>query len=229
MTEPSPLLVTQWAVCGITAAAARFVPVPLVDDVIREQAAHVAVIRTVRAHGDDTDTAPLEPLWDDDEVPGDSVRKRMKAAALKVVLFPVRKYVAIFGAVHGVPNDVMRVVLLARTVDRRLGRGELTGTDAERTARAREVRTAIEAAIDGMDLRVLTAALADGLSQGKGLTKQAVAYARRLVRRGGEASLPAEGEVGAGAERVTEVLRRPEITRLLEDFDTRVDRALSAA
>lgn len=229
MTEPSPVLVSQWAVCGITAAAARFVPVPMLDDVIREQAAHVAVIRTVRAHGDRSDTAPLEPLWDDDGTPGSSVGRRLRAASLKIVLFPVRKYAALFGAVHGVPSDVLRVVLLGRAVDRRLDRGELTGTDEERTARARELRRAVEQAIDGMDLRVLTAALADGLSQGKDLTKQAVAYARRLIRRGDEASLPVEGEVGAGAERVTEVLRRPEITRILEDFDARVDEALTPA
>ena len=33
MTEPA--LLTQWALCGIAAAAARFVPVPLLDDVVR--------------------------------------------------------------------------------------------------------------------------------------------------------------------------------------------------
>ena len=225
-TQPAPLLVTQWAVCGIAAAAARFVPVPLLDDVIREQAARLAVVRTLRAHGQEGSAAPLEPLWDDDERAGSGLRRRLRALSMRVLLFPVRKYAAIFGAVRGVPTDVMRVVLLARTVDRRLSGGDLADADAgRRTERARAVRHAVDAAIDGMDLRLLTAALADGLSQGRGLSTAAVAYARRIVKQDDD-SVPAEGEVGEGARRVAEVLRRPEIARLLEDFDARVETSL---
>ncbi len=49
MTEP--FLLSQWAVCGIAAAAARFVPVPLLDDVIRQRPLR-SVVRTLRAHVD---------------------------------------------------------------------------------------------------------------------------------------------------------------------------------
>lgn len=231
-TRPAPLLVTQWAVCGIAAAAARFVPVPMLDDVVRDRAVQVAVLRTLRAHGRDYPSGLLEPLWEDEQRRGSGLARRMKALGMRVLLFPVRKYAAIFGAVRGVPTDVMRVVLLARTVDRRLALGELAdGTDADRLAgAARAVRAAVEEALDGMDLRLLTAALADGLSQGRGLTAAAVAYARRsFTEPDTEPDTEPAGAVGDGARAVTEVLRRPEIARLLADFDARVDGALTRA
>jgi hypothetical protein len=229
-SQPSSLLVTQWAVCGIAAAAARFVPVPMLDDVVRAQAVRVAVSRTLRAHGRDYPAGLLEPLWDDPEGRGAGMGRRLKSLSLRVLLFPVRKYAAVFGAVRGVPNDVMRVLLLARTVDRRLTGGELAGPDPDRLhEHARHVRAAVDEAIDGVDLRLLTAALADGLSQGRGLTAAAVAYARRWsTRPDSEPVLEPEGAVAEGAQRVTEVLRRPEIARLLEDFDAQVDATLAA-
>ena len=140
-----------------------------------------------------------------------------------MLLFPIRKYVAVFGAVRGVPTDVMRVVLLARTVDRRLTKGELATPDPDR---AREIRTAVDAALEGMDLRLLTAALGDGLSQGRDLTAAGVRYARRFGDRDADPDLDPAGPVGAGAQRVTEALERPEVVQLLARFDSQVDAAL---
>ncbi|HEU0100992.1 MAG TPA: hypothetical protein VFR07_01570 [Mycobacteriales bacterium] len=218
MTQSS--LVTSWAVCGIAAAAARFVPVPLLDDVIRRRAAQVAVVRTLRAHGRTGSAEPLEALWGEPEGRRKGVVRKVSR---KLLLFPVRKYVAVFGAVRGVPNDVMRVVLLGRAVDRRLQRGELADPE-----QARALRRAIDTAIAGLDLRLLTAGLADGLSHSRGLSTAAVAYARRRFGKNGEADLEVDGAVAEGAERVTEVLRRPEVAQLLEQYDAAVDRALAA-
>lgn len=187
MTEPA--LLSQWAVCGIAAAAARFVPVPLLDDVIRERAVRVAVVRTLRAHGRAWPSTPLEPLWGQVEGRGGGrLRRRLRSLPRRLLLFPVRKYTAVFGAVRGVPNDVMRVVLLARSLERLLERGELVTPEAL-PDRARTLRRAVDRAIDGMDLRLLTAGLADGLSQGRGLTTAAVEFARKRVGqddRGGD-------------------------------------------
>ena len=225
------MLVTQWAACGIVAAAARFVPVPMLDDVVRERAAQVAVSRTLRAHGRDYSSELLAPLWGEQEGRGTGMRRHLKALSMRVLLFPVRKYAAIFGAVRGVPNDVMRVLLLARTVDRRLALGELTDPEPGRLAdQARSIRHAVDEAIRDMDLRLLTAALADGLSQGRELTSAAVSSARRwLSRSATEPNPKADVAVGESAQRVTEVLRQPEIARLLDDFDARVNATLTAA
>lgn len=226
MTEP--FLLSQWAVCGIAAAAARFVPVPLLDDAIRQRAAQVAVIRTVRAHGWDGPSDQLQPLWGERDGQSSGLRRLLRKVPRRLLLFPVRKYVAVFGAVRGVPTDVMRVVLLARTVDRRLGLGQLRASQGL-PEEARALRDAVDAAIEGVDLRLLTAALADGLSESRGLGKAAVGFARRrLLRADPDAGLEPDDRVAAGAQRVTEVFRRPEIAQLLDRFDTQVDTHLSS-
>jgi hypothetical protein len=163
----------------------------------------------------------------------------------RVALFPVRKYVALFGSVRGVPTDVMTVLLLARTVHRCLAEGRLAGADPERLrAEAVQIRGAFDTALDGMDLKLLTGALSDGLSQGRGLTAAAVTYARKTFGTspdGGhpdghghsgdgqaESQLAPGGAVGEGAERVQEVLRRPEIARLISEFDAKFDAELAS-
>jgi hypothetical protein len=220
MTEP--LLQTQWAVCGIAAAAARFVPVPLLDDVVRRRAAQVAVVRTLRAHGRDHPSELVEALWEEADPARRGVRGRVRGLPSRLLLFPVRKYTAVFGAVRGVPNDVARVVLLARAVDRRLELGGLSSPERV-PDEAAALRRAVDGAVEGMDLRLLTAALADGLSRSRGLTTAAVAFVRR--RFGDDepdADLPADGALAEGAAHVTEVLRRPEIATLLDGFDAEV-------
>lgn len=226
MTEP--LLLTSWAVCGIAAGAARFVPVPLLDDVIRSRAAQVAVVRTVRAHDRHYDADLLQPLWDEPETArAAGLRRRLSALSTRLLLFPVRKYAALFGAVRGVPTDVMRVVLLGRTVERRLEQGELSAPERV-PDEARAVRRALDEAIEGVDLRLLTAALADGLSQSRGLTAAAIAFARRRFSTADpDAALEPDGPMAEGAQRVTEVLRRPEVRQLLDRVDAQVDARLA--
>jgi hypothetical protein len=148
-----------------------------------------------------------------------------------VLLFPLRKYRAVFGAVRGVPTDVMRVVLVARAVERRLEQGALRDGDGL-TDEARALRRAVDEAIKGMDLRLLTAALGDVLSQTRGLSTAAVALARRRFTKADPeadpgAGLEPDGPLADGAGRVTEVLRRPEIASLLDRFDSQVDARLA--
>lgn len=225
MTESS--LLSSWAVCGIAAAAARFLPVPLLDEVVRERATQVAVVRTVRASGRDVPSDLLAPLWGEPEGGRGGLRRRLRRLPARLLLFPLRKYRAVFGAVRGVPTDVMRVVLLARTVERRTGLGELRDTDRI-PDEARALRRAVDEAIDGMDLRLLVAALSDVLSQTRGLTTSAVGYARRrFTRSDPEAAVEPDAPLAEGAQKVTEVLRRPEIASLLDRFDAQVDVSLA--
>ena len=226
MTDP--VLQTQWAVCGIAAATARFVPVPLLDDVVRRQAARVAVVRTVRAHGHDHPPDLLEALWEERDPARRGARGSLRGLPRRLLLFPVRRYTAVFGAVRGVPDDVARVVLLARAVDRRLERGGLR-VPGRVPEEATALRRAVDEALAGMDLRLLTAALADGLSRGRGLTSAAVALVRaRFTGDGTDDDVPADGAVADGAAEVTAVLRRPEIALLLERFDAQVDGLLAS-
>jgi hypothetical protein len=192
---------------------------------VRRRAAQLAVVRTLRAHGRDHPSELVEALWDDPERRG--LRGRLGGLPTRLLLFPVRKYTAVFGAVRGVPNDVARVVLLARSVERRLERGELTAADRV-PDEARALRLAVDEAIEGMDLRLLTAGLADGLSRSRGLTTEAVAFVRRRFGADEAADdVPADGALADGAAHVTEVLHRPEIASLLERFDAQVDERLA--
>lgn len=231
-SEAPPALLREWILCAIAAAAARFVPVPLLDDAIRERATRVAVARTLRAHGRRYPSDAVEPLYGDIDSGWRSTLRYVSSVPRKVVLFPVRKYVAIFGAVRGVPTDVMNVLLLARTVHRCLARGGLLDAD-DRDAlhdEARRIRLAHLAAIEGVDLQLLRVAVAEGLSHGRGLTGAAVAYARALLERDDEERrVTPEQPVVEGAERVEDALRRPEISQLLAELDARFDERLAAS
>jgi hypothetical protein len=243
--QPSRQLVGQWAVCGIAVAAARFIPVPLLDDSVRLRATQVAVVRTLRAHGRTYSSDRVEALYAGADAGAAGrvreVARYLRSVPRRILLFPVRKYVAIFGAVRGVPTDVMHVLLLARVVDRCLALERLSDPQPDGrlskdqskalSAEAVRIRLAYDRVLRGMDLRLLSAALADGLSTGKGLTRAAVSYARTnfgSIRADspGQADLDPGGEVGQGAERVEEVLNRPEIAVLLEEFDAAFEAAL---
>lgn len=216
------LLTSQWAVCGIAAAAARFVPVPLLDDVVRQGAVRLAVTRTVAAHGTSLPAAALQPLWE--QTGGRrGAAARVRALGRRLLLFPVRKYTALFGAVRGVPTDVLRVVLLARSVDRALTSGTLRDAGD-----ARALRSAVDRATGEVDLRALLGALGEGLSRTRGLSTAAVALARQRFTGDDPSAVQPPTPVAEGAARVTEALQRPEAVGLLERFDARVDVHLAA-
>ncbi|GAB6900943.1 hypothetical protein [Kineosporia succinea] len=228
--QPPATLVGQAVVCGIAVAAARFVPVPLLDDAIRLRATQVAVVRTLRANDRTYASKQVAALYEgaDGGIFSDAA-KYLRSVPRRVVLFPVRKYVAIFGAVKGVPTDVMKVVLLSRVIHRSLQQGRLTEPGEDE---AKALRRAYDEALKGMDLSLLKAAIADGLSQGRKLTPAAVKFARGTFAKPGAtdetdaADLRPDGEVGESAERVEEALNRPEIQRILERFDEQFERAL---
>jgi hypothetical protein len=239
-TSPGSRLIGEWTVCAIAAASSRFIPVPLLDDAVKFRAIRIAVLRTLRADGRTYSADAVEPLYAgvDAGVAG-QVRRAfgyLLSVPRRVIFFPVRKYVALFGSVRGVPTDVMTVLLLAWTVHRCLLQGRLTDADADADAKrlraeAVRIRSAFDRALHGMDLRLLSGALADGLSQGRGLTAAAVGYAGRTFGRtddhDDDPELEPDGAVREGAERVQAILRRPEIVRLIGDFNARFDAELS--
>jgi hypothetical protein len=235
MSLASQRLRAEWAVCAIAAAASRFIPVPLLDDAVKSRATQVAVVRTLRANGRDYSADAVAPLYEGVETWAGGAFRYMRSVPRRVVLFPVRKYVALFGAVTGVPTDVMIVLLLARTTQRCLAAGRLTGPDEKAVERESvAIRRAFDATLAEMDLRLFTGALSDSLSRSRGLAVAATRYARRVFGRrrpnadaGMAADLDPGGEVGQGARRVESVLERPDIVKLLEEFDARLDARLA--
>lgn len=228
--EPPRGLVREWTACALVRAATRFLPVPVLDDAVAERATRIVVSRTLRSQGRDYPVTALEPLYAD----GGRGRRFLRRAARKVVLFPVRKYTKIITAVHGVPNDVSRVLLLGRATHRRLALGELAGDDRALLEReATEVRAAFDKVVDEMDLRLLRGAIGDALGQVKDLTGGVVSFARRRFTRGSDeaevAAQQPDGAVAEGTEQVQQALERPEVVRLLAEFDRRMDARLAGA
>lgn len=232
-TEPGRQQVVEWAACGIAYAAARLVPVPFLDDVVRERAARTAVVRTLAAAGRTFPVEHVEPLWSPSQGLARGVLRTASAVPRKLLLFPVRKYAALVSSVRGGPADVLGVVLLGRATRRALDAGLLAGgTPAALRAEAVRVRAAYDAARRGTDLRLAAAALAAGLAEVKELTRAAVAAARRLADRDARAAaarpaLAEDGPLGEGAGRVEETLRRPDVAEQLRRFDARFDEALA--
>ena len=225
--EPPPGLVRQWAACALVASVARFVPVPLLDDAVATRATRLAVSRTLRAHDRTYPATAVKPLWASEG----GIGRFLASVPRRVLLFPVRKYTKIAGAVTGVPNDISRVLLLGRATHRRLARGGLSGTDSADTRReAARLREAFDAVLDEMDYSILRGAVSDGIGQVKDLTGAVVDFARdRFTRDDDETAAEPVGTVAEGADQVEGALRRPEVVRLMQEFDRRMDKRLAAA
>src|SRR5258706_16438820 len=106
MTPADQRLRVEWAVCAIAAAASRFIPVPLLDDAVKARATQVAVVRTLRAAGREYPPAAVAPLYEGVDSWAGGMGRYVRSVPRRIVLFPLRKYVALFGAVKGVPADV---------------------------------------------------------------------------------------------------------------------------
>ena len=123
LPEPPARLVREWTACALVRAATRFLPLPVLDDAVGAHATRLAVLRTLRHHGRSYPPTAVEPLY------ADRSRRVGGRVLRRVLLFPVRKWTRVAGAVTGVPSDIGRVLLLGRATHRRLAMGELAGPD----------------------------------------------------------------------------------------------------
>jgi hypothetical protein len=230
-------LQNEWVLCAIAAAASRFVPLPLADDLIKTRATRTAVARTWAAHGRADCPSAVGILADDSTTLWGDLTRSAARLPLRLALHPVRKVARVVTAVRGVSVDLVGVVLLARSVDRCLAAGWFTGSDArELEAQARMVRLAHDQVIGTADLRVLNAAVTAVLHQIGGLRPQAQAFARRVFgRTDGQGptavDTPAptadEAQVEQGARQVAAVFDQPEVAEILSGLDRRFDAALA--
>ena len=228
-SEPTDWLQHQWVVAGVVASAGRFVPIPLVDDVVRAQCRRFVVSRTLAASGAPLSTAGLKPLYGGSGSFLANTLGFIAKVPVRLLLFPVRKFVAIATSVRGVPLEIMETVLMGRTLRRQLSSGQFD------PAHAAAMRVALDEAFARMDFRAVRAAIMDALRGVRTWKLSAMRSARRLLSKApaSEATLAANEGVQQSAARVEKVLERPETLRLFEEFDQRFDeaygRALAAA
>ncbi|MDQ1288339.1 MAG: hypothetical protein QG622_1904 [Actinomycetota bacterium] len=227
----------EWVLCAIAAAASRFVPVPLLDDLIKTRATRTAVSRTWKAHG--MPDSPAIGILAEDTTGFFTglVRSALKLPFL-LLFYPIRKIVRIVTAVRGVSADLVDVILLARSIDRCLRSGWFTGTDPDALARQAEIlRRAHDQMIGLADVRVLNQAVASALGSVGNLRVYAPAFARRVFGRssdavGSVAPAPEPTEQEAAVEQsvreIVALFDRPEVASVLADVDRRFDAALAA-
>lgn len=229
----------EWVLCAIAAAASRFVPVPLADDLIKTRATRTAVARTWTAHGRPDCPAAIGILAEDSTGLLTGLARWAAKLPLLIVLYPIRKTIRLVTAVRGVSTDLVDVVLLARSVDRCLRAGWFADSDRAVLERQAEiVRRAHDQVIDLADLRILTRAVASSLRQFTHLRTQAPAFARRVFGAparstarfdtAGPTTTEQETQVEQGVQEVVAAFDRPEVTTLLAELDQRFDDALGA-
>ena len=119
----------DWILLALVAAASRFVPVPLLDDVVKTQANRGAVKRALTEAGSEVNISFVSALYDTGSILGFLI-----ALPLKVILYPMRKIVNVISAVHGVPTDLLETLLLGRSVYRAVKGGAFdTSEDVKAT------------------------------------------------------------------------------------------------
>ncbi|WP_231744069.1 hypothetical protein [Stieleria neptunia] len=196
------------------------------DDVIRDRCQRYVVAKTLAAHDAQSCLDQVRPYFGSSAGCVSGCLAMIAKASLKLLLFPIRKVVRVLTSVRGVPLEITRMVLLGRTLDRKLQSGEVPTT-----AEAERMRVAFEAAFARMDFRAVKAVVNDSLNQVGGWKDAAIAVARDVLDTTADpdkrdlAADPIENapQVEEGAKRVDEAMHDPAMLQLFADFDQRFD------
>ncbi|AKF08770.1 hypothetical protein [Sandaracinus amylolyticus] len=223
-SEPTPAALRLRITAGILYAAARFVPVPLVDDLVRQQIAAWMVrssVPTTMSKG------AIQPLWADDSGCVGGCLGALLWLPIKLLLFPIRKILSIVLGVRWVSRDLAEMLLLGRVIDHALAVGLLQDARdvAEQTQQSREIRTAFDVALKATDTTFLSALIATALGPVRGLVAAAMRTLRSLRRSGADTPTLEGGDkatIETSVSRIEAVLAQPEVKRFLAEFDARV-------
>lgn len=221
-SDPTPAALRTRIVAGILYAAARFVPVPLIDDLVREQVARW-LVRGVLPAGLPRESTRV--LYAD---AGGCLAGALRALfmiPIKLLLFPIRKVLAVVLGVRWVCRDVAEMILLGRVIDHALAQGILSDhrTPAEIARDAHDLRTAFDVAMKGTDSKFLVALLGTAITPVRGLVAPALRALRSLRASRDEAPAPETTEqLEPSVGRIQRALESPEVRRFVDEFDRRV-------
>jgi len=229
----------QLSLYAFLVAASRFVPIPFVDDLLPERLRRRMVQQLLRQAGRSYSAKKVAPIYAD---PGGCVAGCIGWAILlpfKLLLYPIRKILAVIGAAREVSQRMVTTFLLGRTVARVLDRGLLLeGTpDADLDQQAKRFRACFDRTLESTNTTIFGSPLEAALSSSRGLVRAGAKLGRRLSQRSeAEPGDPAEPADLPAADRsviervtgvVQSVLERPEVIAMIADFDARFDAAWS--
>lgn len=232
MTTTTQTSMELRVVCGLLASAARLVPIPFLDDILRERATQLLVSRTLKAHGRKYASMFVAPLYGDDKGCLHGCLLTLVLLPIKLILYPIRKVLTWILAAKHLATDVTDAVLLGRTLQRCLEAGRLAG-DADTPklrAEAALIKQAFTNAAAGTDLGFMRGVLGAALKSVSGLPGAAWRALRSLRKKGDDPELGLEGsekqKVEAGASKVAAALDTEEMRAYLAKFDARFDENL---
>jgi hypothetical protein len=227
--ERDPGLLKLRITCALLFYAARHVPVPLLDDVLRAQIAAYMVKGSVKRAGLSVPSEQLAPLFEKDEHWAMGCLWWMFKLPFKILLFPIRKLANVLFAVRHIGKDFAEILLLGELVDRGLRGGEIraegVASEDAQIRRSRRLRRAFDRALKDTDTQLLWGIVGVAIGPVRGVVSAALRPLRAL-RRGSEDEAVASPEMDAKVSAVQKLLLQPEVKKFLADFDARLEVAL---
>jgi hypothetical protein len=219
-----PAMLRTRALLALSFALARYVPIPLLDDLVRDRIGRIVVVRAASAQ-----QITLAP--DEAALLGGAPFSCLGClgAALwlpiKLILYPFRALLAIVLGIRWASRDLVEIFALGRTIDRLLadGRYPASSPPEMRLAFARDARRAFDVARAGLDTHAVQGLLSVALGPLRKVLPAAMRPLRRLWH--GEVPEPAPA-AEAPASRLTAALDDPRMVELLATIDRRFDEAL---
>ncbi len=229
-SERDPALVRTRVTCALLFFAARQVPVPLLDDVLRAQVAAYLVKSAVKRAGLAVPSEQLAPRYEKDAHWAIGCLWLMFKLPFKILLFPIRKIANLVFAVRHLGKDFAEMLLLGEVVDRALKNGDvkaegMASEDAQ-IARSRRYRRAFDRALADTDTQLLWSIVGVAIGPVRGVWAAAMRPLRALRRGSSDEAIAASPEMDAKVSAVEKLLLQPEVKKFLADFDARFDVAL---
>lgn len=228
--EKDPAIVRTRVTCALLYFAARQVPVPLLDDVLRTQVAAYMVKHSVKKAGLSIPSEQLAPLFEKDEHWAIGCLWWMFKLPFKILLFPIRKIANLLFAVRHLGKDFAEILLLGEVVDRAVVNGDLkaegTATEDAQLARSRRYRRAFDRALAETDTSLLWGIVGVAIGPVRGVLSAGMKPLRYLWHGNSEEAVGASPEMDAKASAIERALLQPEVKQFLADFDRRFESAL---
>ncbi len=229
---PDPKALRRRITCALLFFAARHVPLPFVDDILRTQVSKYLVRRSVEKAGVSVPTSRLAPLFSRDETWWMGCLMALLRIPLKLILFPIRAVTNVLFLVRHVGRDFAEIFLLGEVIDRgidaQLIRGDETD-DALQLARSVKMRRAFDRALKETDTQLLWGMVSVAVGPLRGLLPAARRALRVLWRGSEDEAVEANPEMQPQVTAIEKVLLQPEVKRFLADFDQRYESALREA
>ena len=215
--------------CALLFFAARHVPVPFLDDILRTQISTYLVRRTVSKAGLALSNERLAPLCAKDESFLMGCLMALLRIPLKLVLFPIRAFTNVLFLVRHVGRDFAEMFLLGEVLERgidaqliRSGEPE----DAPQIARSQQMRRAFDRALKETDTQLLWGMVSVAVGPIRGLFPAARRALRTLWSGSEDEALEKSTEMQTQVSAVERALLQPEVKRFLAEFDQRYETAL---